>query len=469
MENNNLLVSSSAIAKACEKTLAFINGIVDENSFVECDVFLSSKGFDSEVALGEGVISGYATVGGKPVNIFAQNPEVSKGSISMAHAEKIAKCIARAIKTDTPLISVIDSAGARIGEGVGATEAYAKILAEVAKASNNIPHFCVVKGNCVGMMASYVAMADFVFMADKAVMSVNSPMYLASQATEIPALDKILGYDAHKSGSDLAHFSYKNEADLSGKLTSMLHFIVGCDCDCEEEATDDPNRVDSKLNNATADAVIASIADDNKAVKYCDDYAKEVKCAFVKINGIACGVLATDSTVNDGYISESGLKKAIFFIEKLDGFNLPLITIVDSLGVNPTLSEEINGFAKRTAVLFQTIYNSTISKISVVKGKAIGYAYSTLVSKQAGFDYALATDNSTISPISSMTAVNTIYEQEIAKAKDPIKARAKLESDYEKLEGNPLIAAQEGYVDNVIEAKNLRPYLSSVLMMVMGI
>lgn len=467
MENNNLLVSSSAIAKACEKTLAFINGIVDENSFVECDVFLSSKGFDSEVALGEGVISGYATVGGKPVNIFAQNPEVSKGSISMAHAEKIAKCIARAIKTDTPLISVIDSAGARIGEGVGATEAYAKILAEAAKVASSVPHFCVVKGNCVGMMASYVAMADFVFMADKAVMSVNSPMYLASKNTEIPALDKMLGYEAHKSGSDLAHFSFKNEADLSAKLASLLHFAVGCSC--EEEATDDPNRVDSKLNNATASAVIASIADDKKVVEFCSDYAKEVKCAFAKINGIACGILATDSTVNDGYISESGLKKAIFFVEKLNDFDLPLISIVDSLGVNPNLSEELGGFAKRTAKLFKTIYDSSINKISVVNGKAIGYAYSTLVSKQAGFDYALATDKSTISPISSMTAVNTIYEEEIAKAKDPIKARAKLESDYEKLEGNPLIAAQEGYIDNVIEAKNLRPYLSSVLMMVMGI
>lgn len=468
MENSNLTVSSKAIDKACSKIKTFLNGIVDADSFVETDVFVTGKGFDdAATALGEGVVTGYATMNGNPVHVFAQNAEVLKGSLGKAHADKIVRCMQRAVKTGTPLLSVIDCAGARIGEGVGVLEGYAKLLSEASIVSGQVPHFCVVKGNAVGMMASFVAMADFVFMSESAVMSVNSPMYLASQQKEYPKFEKLVGFAAHKNANDVAQFSYKNEADLKKQLTSLMGILLAAD---EDEANDDPNRVSSTLNKQCSGlSAVKAVADNGSFVEYCADYAKEAKCALTKINGISVGIVATDCADTQGYLTLEGVKKICSFVEKLDGFDIPLVTFVDCKGVNPDLTQELGGAAKVTAQLFETIANSSIDKIGVATGKAVGLAYSALMSKGIGFDYTLATQNAQISPIDGDTAVNALMSDQLAGAKDVEKTRAKLAEQYAKIEGNPLTGAQEGYVDNVIEAKNLRPYLASALMMLLGI
>lgn len=468
MENSNLTVSAKAIEKACSKVKDFLDGIVDKGSFVETDVFVTGKGFDDAAsALGEGVVTGYATVNGSPFHVFAQNAEVLKGSLGKAHADKIVRCMQRAVKTGTPLISVIDCAGARVGEGVSVLEGFAKVLSEAAIVSGQVPHFCIVKGNAVGMMASFVAMADFVFMSEGAIMSVNSPMYLASKEKDYPKYTDMIGFKAHKKGSDLAQFVYKSEADLKKQLTQLTSILLAAD---EEEATDDPNRVTSALNKECSAAVkVKAVADNGEYVEYCKEWAPEVTCALAKINGISVGIAATDSKVGDGYITLDGVKKLTSFIEKLDGFDIPLVTLVDTLGVNPALSEELAGAAKVTGDLIATVANSSIDKIGVAVGKAIGFGYSALMSKGIGFDYTLATQNAVISPISGETAVNALMSEQLSKAKDVEKTRAKLADEYAKIEANPMLGAQEGYIDNVVEAKNLRPYIASALMMLMGI
>lgn len=468
MENSNLTVSAKAIEKACSKVKDFLDGIVDKGSFVETDVFVTGKGFDDAAsALGEGVVTGYATVNGSPFHIFAQNAEVLKGSLGKAHADKIVRCMQRAVKTGTPLISVIDCAGARVGEGVSVLEGFAKVLSEAAIVSGQVPHFCIVKGNAVGMMASFAAMADFVFMSESAVMSVNSPMYLASKEKDYPKFVDMVGYKARKKGSDLAQFVYKNEADLKKQLVKLTGILLAAE---EEESSDDPNRVSTALNKeCSAVAKVKAIVDNGDYVEYCGEYAPEVVCALAKINGISVGITATDSKVGDGYMSLAGVEKLTSFIEKLDGFDIPLVTLVDTLGVNPTLDEEIAGAAKVTANLIATVANSSVDKIGVACGKAIGFGYSVLMSKGIGFDYTLATQNAEISPINNDTAVNALMSDQLGKAKDVEATRAKLAEEYAKIQANPMLGAQEGWLDNVVEAKNLRPYIASALMMLLGI
>lgn len=468
MENSNLTVSAKAIEKACSKVKDFLDGIVDKGSFVETDVFVTGKGFDDAAsALGEGVVTGYATVNGSPFHVFAQNAEVLKGSLGKAHADKIVRCMQRAVKTGTPLISVIDCAGARVGEGVSVLEGFAKVLSEAAIVSGQVPHFCIVKGNAVGMMASFAALADFVFMSESAIMSVNSPMYLASKEKDYPKFADMIGYKAHKKGSDLAQFVYKNEADLKKQLVKLTGILLAAE---EEESSDDPNRVSAALNKeCSAVAKVKAVVDGGDYVEYCGEYAPEVVCALAKINGISVGIAATDSKVGDGYMTLAGVEKLTSFVEKLDGFDIPLVTLVDTLGVNPTLEQELAGAAKVTADFVATIANSSIDKIGVACGKAIGFGYSVLMSKNIGFDYTLATQNAEISPINNDAAVNALMSEQLGKAKDPEATRAKLAEEYAKIQANPLLGAQEGYIDNVVEAKNLRPYIASALMMLLGI
>lgn len=465
MENEILISSLKAIDKASSKAKAYINEVVDANSFVETDVFLTANNFDdATMALGEGVVTGYATIGGRPMHIFAQNAEVLKGSLSKAHANKIFKCMQRAIKSGTPFVSIIDSCGARIGEGASIMEGYAQLIAGGIELAGQVPHIAIVKGVAVGMMATYVAGADFTFMSSDAIMSVNSPLYVINDAS-VSASDhkKHIGYDNYKLTSDMAQFGYKSVADLSKQLKSLFDLILPCD---EEESKDEPNRIDATLEKqASAEKRIISICDQKSVLPYCVDYAKEVSCAIAKLNGITVGVVATEGD----YISESGLQKAADFIEKMDNYDLPLITIVDTLGVNPSLSQELNGFAKKTNALVKAVVNSTMPKIGVAFGNAVGFGYTALMSKNVGFDYTIATSKAVVSPIGGAVAVAAAMNAQINDAKDGVKLRAKLEAEYSAMQANPLLAAKDGYIDNVVEAKNLRPYLAAALMMLLGL
>ena len=468
MENGKIIVSSQAIEKATASVKKFIDSICDKSSFVETDVFVTGKTFeDAAAALGEGVVTGYATIGGKPVHIFAQNAEVRKGSLGKAHADKIVKCMKRDVATGTPLVSVIDCGGARIGEGVGVLEGYAEVLAEAAIVSGQVPHYCVVKGNAVGMMSAFVAMADFTFMSKDAVLSLDSRMYLASTQKEFPALNKLLGYDAHKGGADIAQFTYSSAADLKKQLSALVDVLTD-----NVSTKDDPNRVASALDKGlpAADAIKA-ILDDGKSIEYCSDWAKEVVCALGSINGMGVGVVATDPSVGKGYLSLDGARKITAFVEKLDAFDMPLITLVDSLGFNTTVEQEKAGAAKVAAELFASVAASSVDKIGVAVGKAVGAAYTALMSKGIGFDYTLATEKACISPIAPDAAVDVLMADQLAadKGKDVAKARQKLADSYAAMAADPMIAAQEGYVDNVVEAKNLRPYIASALLMLKGI
>ena len=464
MNKKELVSAQEAVDKANAKAQSFIDGIVDEASFVETDAFV----IGCNGALGEGVVTGYATIEGTPVHIFAQNADVMMGSIGAVSAKKIAKCMQRACKTGTPLISVLDCSGARVDEGAGVMEAYASLLAMAEEVSQTVSHICIVKGVAVGMTATFAAMADHVFMSKDAVMSVNSPMYLASTLSSIPKLNKMVGYDAYKESTSLAGESYSSMKDLKGKLTDLLATIGVIE---REASDDDPNRVVSALTKKyTVKGALEALADDGKYIEISADYAKDVVCAYAKVNGISVAVLANESSENNGYMSEEGIKKACGFIKKANAFGLPLVTLVDSKGFNPDLKQELSGFALKTACLFKAMASYEHPMIGVACGNAIGAAYSALMSKGIGFDYTLATTASVVAPVTADTGTHIFYTEELKQKKGVgSKTVASLEKQFNSEMGDPVAAAGEGYIDNVIEAGNIRPCVSSALLMLLGI
>ncbi|MCI8728233.1 MAG: hypothetical protein HFK07_00245 [Clostridia bacterium] len=465
--NMNLKENIKSIENASSKIRKFLDGIIDEGSFVETDVFACGKSFiDETEARGEGVITGYATVKGNPVHIFAQNSEVLKGSLGAAHAEKIVRCMKKAAANGTALISVLDSAGARVGEGVEMLEAYAKLVKTAYDVSASIPHIAIVKGNCVGMMSSFINMADFVFMSKEAVMSLSAPMVVASDIKGYPKFNDVLGYSAHSEKSDIAHFAYDSVEDLSDKLSELMEFISA---DEIEDNDDDPNR-EAVLNaDASVEDILAALCDNSKSIEYAKDYAKDVRCFLAKVNSIPVGIVATDKSVKDGFTSSCGFKKAAKFIDKLDAFNLPLITLVDSKGIKTCMECELKGAAANAAMLMEAIAGAGIPKIAVITGNAIGATYSALASKAIGFDYSLAFDNAVIAPVNSVAAVDMFYVDEIKNSADPVKARAALEKKYSDMEANPINVARQGFVDNIISAGAIRPYVASAILMLLGL
>ena len=459
MKDKNLAAALADIEKATKKTRDFINSIVDENSFVETDTFLSSKGFGNSEAIGEGVICGYATFNGNPVQIFAQNPDVLKGSLSKAQALKIEKCMERALDTLTPLVSIIDSCGARVGDGVSILEGYANILRKADFLKESVPHICIVNGVSVGLMSAYVASADFVYMAKDAVMSLNPPMYLVSDAKTFPVdYKKALGFDAYAQNSTMVTDTYKDSSELQAKLDLLLGTIYSDN----ENDQDDPNRVNPELLNADAITAVKSVVDKGTMIEYAPKYANDVFCGFAQLNGMPIAVLATKGD----YISTQGLDKATEFAKLVYKVDIELITFVDTKGIESTLAQETSGYAKKAYGLISAISNIEAPKIGVAFGNAIGFGYTALMSKGVGFGYTLAIESAKISPVAEEVAVAMMADQ--LKAQDRHDNIDKLSKEYAEMQEDPIQVAKDGYIDNVIEATNLRPYLASALMMLKG-
>ncbi|MGI6701625.1 MAG: carboxyl transferase domain-containing protein [Christensenellales bacterium] len=453
--------------KAASKNIReYLNDILDEKSFVETDVYLSGSSYidDKEVS-GEGVITGYASIGGRPVYLFAQNYDVLKGSFSKAQGDKIIKTINQAVKNSSPLIAVIDSDGARVGEGVRVLEAYAAVINALVIASDDIPVISVVKGNCSGLISALVALSDFTLMSKDASMSLAPPSVVLAKSNINGALSENLGAKFHMSESGFSNSVYENTKELKAKLSEILSVF---DSDIINPA-DDPNRVSAALNKGiSVKTLLDALTDNGKFIPYSVDNAAELKLGFGQVNGIMCGIAISDSSVSQ-HLTIQAIDKFNRFIELLDKFNIPLITLVDSAGIESSLIYERGGLAFNYANLMKSLSISSMAKVAVICGKAIGAAYSALAAKSIGYDYVLAFAGAEVSPVDAQVAVNLLYTDEIKNSKDPVAARKKIESRYSEEGADALIAAREGYIDNVIEPAALRPYVSSALLMLLNL
>ncbi len=453
--------NSKRLLDATKNVRNFVDGLVDSKSFVETDAFSSGVNYlDGTDALGEGVLTGYATIEGMPVYLFAQNSDVMKGSLSSAGAQKIEKSIKMAIRTGCPFISIIDSAGARIGEGVNVLEGYSLLLKAASEIRGVVPHIAIVKGACVGLMSAYANLADIVIFDEKeGFLGLTSP-------NVIYAKENLKGNTVSKFGADamslagIASLSYKTSTELKTKIFDVLDVLSGA---AGEPVN--PNKKAEALNSdINVQNILAAVCDNGKFIELSSNYASEIKIVIARVNGQSVGILASDKSQDDGRLSEKAFIKIKKFACLLDNYRLPLITFVDSFGVKSCLKCELDGISLKAADAFMSIASSDMPKIAVINN-AIGVAYSLLASKAIGFDYSVAFAGATIAPLTADTAVNFIHLDEIGKAKDPISARKKLADNYTEREGNPFISAKDGFVDNIINPEDIRPYLASILSM----
>ena len=450
-ETKNLEAVSSKIR-------GFLKGLLDEDSLVETGAFASGKTILGGVdAPGEGVVTGYGTIGGCPVYFFADNGEVFGGSMSQAHAAKIQNVMEMAIRNGVPFISVIDSAGVRIGEGLKALDAYSRLTAMAYELKSNVPHIAYIKGNAFGMTGVYASYADFVICSEKSVMSLNAPSVVC--AKEGISSDFNKAFAARKS--TLPAFKVKSDAEVRDLIIDILAVTGTENVDTE----DDPNRTDA-LNGADAKTLVASLADDNKVVEYASDFAKEVYCAFASVNGIRVGIVASDKKENE-LLTMAGVSKITDFVNLLSSFDLPLIELIDYKGFKTCLECENKGASEKVGRLTEALLDFTGARLAVVTGNCVGAIYSVLVSKELGNGYTLAFDDAFIAPINPETAV-PFYVEDLKKAKDPIKAREQIQALYAS-ENSALAAAKEGVVDAVIDPDQIRPYVSSALLMLLGL
>ncbi|NCA68129.1 MAG: hypothetical protein EOM87_08725, partial [Clostridia bacterium] len=368
MDKNTVLATTvKGIDEATKDIRAFINGLVDSSSFVETDTFLSGKSLlDGSEAIGEGIVTGYASLDGRPVCVIAQNAAVLGGSFGIGQAKKIIKCMDNALKNNHTIISVLDSKGARVGEGVTCLEGYAMVLAKAAEVSANVPHIVIAKGNVIGHMAAYLSMGDFVFAGKDCLISLNSPSVLAANVTK--PVKELFGLKTHSKDTGIIDFVYADIQDLKNKITLVLDYTGEYSNDCD----DDPNRETATLENDISVAnLLAALTDEGRCLEYAAEYSKEIKCYFARVNGVAVGIIASDTSVNE-YMTLDGAEKITAFANLLDAYDLPLVTLVNCKGISTKISDEQSCAVCGAGKLINIIASLSIPSIAVVVGNAIG-------------------------------------------------------------------------------------------------
>lgn len=454
------------IEKSTKSIKDYINSFVDEMSFVEMDTFLYAQNNLIDTFNGEGVVTGYATINDFPVYIYAQNYSVLKGGLGKAQADKIVKCMKMAYKTNTPIISIIESAGARLGEGIDALEGYAEIISLATKYKGEIPQIAIVKGECFGSMSFLAAINDFVIMNKNARLSVAGPQVIAAKSSNALTANDIGTAKIHATKSGLASFVCKNDAEVKENLTKLVEILSGEEIyDCE----DDLNRTSLQIKKGSnAYELINEIFDLNSFVEISKDFATNVVTGFAKLGGITVGIVANNGKKDEEFICSDCARKASKFINICDSFGIPFVSLVNCKGTVPCIEDESGTLTLEVARLMSAIANARVGKLSIITNKAIGVGYTAFASKNTGFDYVLSFENAIISPIETSAGALITYADEIAKAKDKDKARKDVEKRYSEIECSPIAPAQNGYIDNIIEPGTTRQYAISVMQMLLN-
>ena len=445
-----------------------IASLLDANSFVEIGGQITARSTDFNLSAKEtpsdGVITGYGVIDGSLVYVYSQDASVLNGTIGEMHAKKIARLYDFAMKTGAPVIGLVDCAGLRLQEATDALNGFGEIYMQQTKASGVIPQITAIFGTCGGGMALIPALTDFTLMeSKKGKMFVNSPNALAGN--EISKCDtSSAAYQSENTG--LVDYT-GSEADVLTQirtLVSMLPANNEDDTTPYEACTDDLNRVCTNLANCAGDTAIAlaQISDNNVFFEVKADFAKDMVCGFIKLNGTTVGAVANRSEIYDAegnlvesmdsVISVKGAKKAAKFVNFCDAFNIPVLTLTNVTGFKATKCSEAN-IAKATAELTYAFANATVPKVNVIVGKAYGSAYLAMNSKSIGADMVYAWPNAEIGMMDAKLAAKIMYaDADMA----TINEKA---AEYATLQSSVLSAARRGYVDTIIEAEDTRKYV----------
>ncbi|MCL2216546.1 MAG: methylmalonyl-CoA carboxyltransferase [Defluviitaleaceae bacterium] len=460
-----------------------IAALTDEGSFVELDQFVTHRGtefgMDKTEAPGDGVVSGYGTIDGRMVYLFAQDFTVLGGSLGEMHAAKICKVMDLAMKSGTPFIGINDSGGARIQEGVDALNGFGEIFKRNTWASGVIPQISVIMGPCAGGAVYSPALTDFVFMTNGAHMFITGPQVIQAVTGEEVSSEALGGAAAHNSISGNAHFFASNEKDCFAQIRTLLSYIPSNNREAPPLApcTDPAQRADEILRDVVPESpskaydmrdVINAIADHRVFFETHAYYSQNILTGFIRLNGVSVGVIANQPKVMAGCLDIDCSDKASRFIRFCDAFGIPLLTFVDTPGYLPGVAQEHGGIIRHGAKLLYAYSEASVPKLTVITRKAYGGAYLAMCSKSLGADMTIAWPTAQIAVMGAQGAANIVFRRDIDAAEDPEAKRQEKINEYEEKFSNPYCAAARGLVDMVIEPEQTRPYLIKSLNALIG-
>ncbi len=458
-----------------------IQMLMDPNSFVEVDAFVEARSIELDMqkkkVAGDGVVTGYGTIDGRLVFVSSQDFTVIGGSLGEMHAKKITKVMDMAIKMGAPFISINDSGGARIEEGIDALSGFGDIFYRNTIASGVIPQISVIMGPCAGGAVYSPAITDFVFMVENtSQMFITGPQVIKSVTGEDVTFEQLGGASTHNSVSGVAHFKSSTEQDCFKEIKNLLSFLPDNNLSDSElmNNDDDLNRVVAELNSIVPEdankpydmkEIISSIVDNSNFLEVQEDFAKNIIIGFARINGRAIGIIANQPKVNAGVLDVNSSDKASRFVRFCDAFNIPVVTFTDVPGYLPGVEQEHNGIIRHGAKLLYAFAEATVPKINVIVRKAYGGAYIAMNSKHLGADMVFAWPTAEIAVMGPEGAANIIFKKDIAQSDDPITFRTEKIQEYKDKFSNPYVAASRGYVDDVIEPAKTRIHIAAALEM----
>ncbi|MGI5469154.1 acyl-CoA carboxylase subunit beta [Streptomyces sp. CA-132043] len=455
--------------------------LLDEGSFTEVEPLRRHRatgfGLEDKRPYTDGVITGWGTVHGRTVFVYAHDFRIFGGALGEAHAQKIHKIMDMALQAGAPLVSLNDGAGARIQEGVSALAGYGGIFQRNTKASGVIPQISVMLGPCAGGAAYSPALTDFVFMVrDTSQMFITGPDVVRAVTGEEITQNGLGGADVHAETSGVAHFAYDDERTCLEEVRYLLSLLPSNNRELPPSApaTDPVDRSCEELLDVvpaepgrTYDIrrVIEEIADDGEFFEVQPGWAGNVVCALTRFDGEVAGIVANQPAHFAGVLDIEASEKAARFVQFCDAFNIPLVTLVDVPGFLPGVDQEHNGIIRRGAKLLYAYCNATVPRISLVLRKAYGGAYIVMDSRSIGTDLALAWPSNEIAVMGAEGAANVIFRREIAAADDPEATRAQKIREYREELMHPYYAAERGLVDDVIDPRSTRQVIARSLAM----
>ncbi|WP_296476946.1 acyl-CoA carboxylase subunit beta [Roseinatronobacter sp.] len=442
--------------------------LLDEDSFEEFDMFVAHRctdfGMQAERPAGDGVVTGWGTVNGRMVYVFAQDFTVMGGSVSETHGKKICKIMDMAIQNGAPVIGLNDSGGARIQEGVASLAAYGDVFDRNIKASGVIPQISVIMGPCAGGAVYSPAMTDFIFMVkDSSYMFVTGPDVVKTVTNEVVTAEELGGAVTHTRKSSVADAAFENDVEALIEVRRLIDFLP---LNNREKPPvrpffDDPARIEPSLDSLIPDnpnspydmkELILKVADEGDFYEIQAEFAKNIITGFIRLEGQTVGVVANQPMVLAGCLDIDSSRKAARFVRFCDAFEIPILTLVDVPGFLPGTGQEYAGVIKHGAKLLYAYGEATVPKVTVITRKAYGGAYVVMASKHMGADFNYAWPTAEIAVMGSKGAVEILYRSELGDAE---KTAARI-NEYEERFANPFVAAEKGFIDEVIMPQSTR-------------
>jgi acetyl-CoA carboxylase carboxyltransferase component len=455
--------------------------LLDQGTFVETDPFARHRvrdfDLDERRPYGDGVVTGWGAIDGRKVFVFSQDFTVFGGALGEVFAEKVCKIMDLAASTGAPVIGINDSGGARIQEGAASLAGYGYIFDRNVRVSGVIPQISIIMGPCAGGAVYSPAITDFIYMVkETSHMFITGPEVIKTVTGEDVSMEQLGGAMSHATKSGVAHFVAENEEDCLAQVRYLMSFIPSNNLEDPPRyaPTDDPDRRDDTIASLIPESsrepydmkdVIRRVVDDGDFYEVQQFMAMNIIVGFARLDGRSVGVVANQPKVLAGTLDIDSCEKSARFVRFCDAFNIPLVTFVDVPGFLPGTNQEYGGIIRRGAKLLYAFTEATVPRLTVITRKAYGGAYVVMNSKHLRADVSYAWPTAEIAVMGPEGAVNIVFRRELEQAEDKEGRRQELVTEYEQKFANPYLAADRGYVDDVIDPAETRPRLIRALRM----